>query len=617
MTSGGSDLTRLLEYLKASRGFDFTGYKVSTLSRRIQKRMGEVGVESYADYIDFLEVHPGEHAPLFNTVLIKVTSFFRDDEPWRTLAAELPVRLARMVGEERPIRVWSAGCASGEEAYSIAMLLCEALGEEGFRQRVKIYGTDADEEALAAARLGAYDERHVAEVPPDLLGKYFEPSKGRHAFRADLRRALIFGRHDLVQDAAISRVDLLICRNVLMYFNLEAQGRILSRFHFALNPAGLLFLGRAETLLSHSTHFKPLDLKRRLFERLPGSSLRERLLAITPVAVERFESDQDFRQARLRERTFDSGTVAQLVIDREGHLVMASDRARELFQLGHGDLGRLLQDLEVSYRPVELRSAIESAYAGGRVVRLPNALWESRGETLHLDIQVVPLVEPGGDVLGVSVSFVDLTQAKRLEDELERANHELMTAYEELQSAKEELETTNEELQSTVEELETTNEELQSANEELETMNEELQSTNEELRTMNDDGLLRSEELHRLNAFLATILANLQAGIVVVDRSLAVLVWSQRAEDLWGMRSDEAVGRPFLKLDIGLPVERLRQPLRDCLDGGAPRQVVTLEGVNRRGKPILCNVTCSLLVGESESEGESDALLIMEELSAG
>jgi two-component system CheB/CheR fusion protein len=237
------------------------------------------------------------------------------------------------------------------------------------------------------------------------------------------------------------------------------------------------------------------------------------------------------------------------------------------------------------------------------------------GETLHYDVQVVPLIEQTGLLLGVSVSFIDLTQSKRLEEELERANFELTTAYEELQSAKEELETTNEELQSTVEELETTNEELQSANEELETMNEELQSTNDELQSMNNEGHIRAEELYRVNTFLSNILGNLQAGIAVLDRSLAVLVWSPKAEDLWGLRSEEVVGRPFLKLDIGLPVERLKQPLRDCLDGGPARQVVTLEGVNRRGRPILCQVTCSSLAGESTDGG--DLLLIMEELSAG
>ena len=245
------DFAALLEYLRRTRGFDFSGYKLSSLMRRVRKRMGEVGIASYSAYQDYLEVHPDEFGPLFNTVLINVTSFFRDPEAWKFLAERVIPRLL----EEKPagaIRVWSAGCASGQEAYTIAMLLAEALGEEGFRQRVKIYATDADEEALTQARAASYDDRQVAEVPPELLAKYFETVHERHVFRADLRRCLIFGRHDLVQDAAISRIDLLLCRNTLMYFNVETQAKILARLHFALTPSGYLFLGKAETLLSRT-----------------------------------------------------------------------------------------------------------------------------------------------------------------------------------------------------------------------------------------------------------------------------------------------------------------------------------------------------------------------------
>ncbi|MFP5284458.1 MAG: CheR family methyltransferase, partial [Thermoanaerobaculia bacterium] len=226
-----AEFTRLLEYLKATRGFDFSAYKVSSLMRRIQKRMREVGVESYSAYTDFLEVHPHEFGPLFDTILINVTSFFRDPAAWDYLAQSVLPRLVEEKGEDGRIRIWSAGCASGEEAYSLAMLLCEAVGEEAFRQRVKIYATDADEGVLVFARQGAYEPRQVTDVPGELLEKYFEANGSRHVFRADLRRCLIFGRHDLIQDAAISRLDLLVCRNTLMYFNSETQEKILARFH--------------------------------------------------------------------------------------------------------------------------------------------------------------------------------------------------------------------------------------------------------------------------------------------------------------------------------------------------------------------------------------------------
>jgi len=605
--SSATEFTKLLDYLKISRGFDFSAYKVSTLIRRIQKRMRDAGVKTYSEYTDYLEVHPTEFGPLFDTVLINVTSFFRDPSAWQHLAEHIIPRLLKD-SADRPIRVWSAGCASGEEAFTIAMLLAEAVGEEGFRRRVKIYATDADEGALSAARQGNYSLAQVEGVPPELLEKYFDVVNDRCVFRSDLRRCLIFGRHDLIQDAAISRLDLLICRNTLMYFNAEAQERILARFHFALQKSGYLFLGKAETLLSHDSNFKPVELKHRIFTRAPSSNLRDRLLAFSP-APGMTESAGTSRHARTREISFDVSPVAQVVIDRRGFLVLANERARRLLGLAPTDLGRLFQDLEVSYRPVELRSSIEEAQTSRALVLVKDVEWRGTGEVRYLEIQVTPLLDSTG-VLGTSISFLDLTQARQLRNDLERVNQELETAYEELQSANEELETTNEELQSTVEELETTNEELQSANEELETMNEELQSTNEELRVMNDQIVQRSEELDNVNVYLEVILASLRDAVVVVDRGLQVKLWNEQAEDLWGLRPEEVRGKPFLDLDIGLPVRDLRQPLEAALNGGG-EQEKDLEAVNRRGKPMHCRVRCSPLKGK----GVHGVILLMEELA--
>ena len=257
----------LLEHVKTSRGFDFTGYKRSSLMRRVDRRMAQVGVASYVDYLDRLELQGDEFTSLFNTILINVTSFFRDAEAWQHLSQEvLPALLARKPVSQ-PLRVWSAGCASGEEAYTLAIVLAELMGLAEFRDRVKIYATDVDEEALAHARQAGYTEREVRGIPPELLERYFDQTGGRFVFRKDLRRSVIFGRNDLVQDAPISRIDLLVCRNTLMYFNAETQSRILTRFHFALASAGILFLGKAEMLLGHGTLFAPVDLKRRMFRK--------------------------------------------------------------------------------------------------------------------------------------------------------------------------------------------------------------------------------------------------------------------------------------------------------------------------------------------------------------
>ena len=242
----------ILQYLKETRGFDFTGYKRSSLMRRVDRRMAQVNADTYVQYLDMLQVNTDGFAALFNTILINVTGFFRDPEPWEYLQTEIVPTLLAERGPDEPLRVWSAGCATGEEAYSLAMVMAEALGPEEFRRRVKIYATDVDEDALDHARHALYTEKDVQPLGADMVQRYFELTAGRYAFRKDLRRAVIFGRNDLVQDAPISRIDLLACRSTLMYFNADTQTKVLDKFHFALSPRGLLFLGKAEMLLSHS-----------------------------------------------------------------------------------------------------------------------------------------------------------------------------------------------------------------------------------------------------------------------------------------------------------------------------------------------------------------------------
>jgi two-component system CheB/CheR fusion protein len=496
----------LLNFLHLSRGFDFHGYKPNTLARRIRKRMSALGLEGYGTYQDYLEVHPDEFATLFNTILINVTSFFRDPHSWDVVRTSLIPQILNSKQPADPIRAWSAGCASGEEAYTIAMLLAEAMGLEEFRARVKIYATDVDEEALNAARHASYSPGQVETVPPHLLERYFERAEGSYIFHKDLRRQIIFGRHDLMSDAPISRIDLLVCRNTLMYFNAEAQAKVFSRFHFALNDGGFLFLGRAETMMTHGQTFVPVDLKRRLSRKVARGNSRDRLIALVP--PDNQDASREIVPWHVYAAALEASPVAQIVVNPGGIVVLVNERARSTFGLSGNDLGRPLQDLQISYRPIELRSVIEQA----------EARW--------LDLHVSPLSEPAS---GTVITFTDVTAYRGLQRELEQSHQELETAYEELQSTNEELETTNEELQSTVEELETTNEELQSTNEELETMNEELQSTNEELQAINDELRQRGDELNSANAFLHSVMASLRGGVAVVDRELRLLAWSRHA----------------------------------------------------------------------------------------
>lgn len=266
------ELEELLRFLRDARGFDFTGYKRTSLGRRIRKRMSDVGIDSYADYRDQLETNADEFSALFNTILINVTSIFRDADAWTYLQHEVVPELLAQLGPEEEIRVWSAGCSSGEEAYSLAIMFAEALGLEEALNRVKIYGTDVDDEALRDARSGLYPAKSLEPLNAELREKYFEQNGSQFSFRSDLRRRVIFGRHDITRDAPISRLDLLICRNALMYFNVEAQTQIVDRFHFALREGGFLFLGKAEMLLNDADRFDVISMRQRIFRRRPGGA---------------------------------------------------------------------------------------------------------------------------------------------------------------------------------------------------------------------------------------------------------------------------------------------------------------------------------------------------------
>jgi len=595
--------------MRDSRGFDFTGYKRTSLMRRVRHRMDQAGYATYEQYLDVLQASSDEFAALFNTILINVTAFFRDPEAWDFISDEVIPRMLAERGPDDPIRVWSAGCASGQEPYTLAMLLVKAMESDSFSQRVKIYATDIDEEALAEARTASYDAKAVEGVPQDLLARYFEQVNSRYVVHKDLRRTVIFGRNDLVTDAPISRVDLLVCRNTLMYLNAETQRNVLGRLHFALAPQGTLFLGHAEMLLSHSDRFTPLNLKNRIFRKV----------AALHVGVERYDPAAAFYDRHgdlpslttVRDLAFRASPVAQIVVTGEDTVAMINQQAESIFGLSARDIGRLLRDLEVSYRPVELRAYLEQAKVERRSARIPDVKWQRPGaDTVWFEIHINPLVDAENGLLGVSIVFFDVTATRALLDKVVQTNRQLEAAYEELQSTNEELETTNEELQSTVEELETTNEELQSTNEELETMNEELQSTNDELHTINDTLNERSVELDDARNFLDSLINSVQLGMVVVDREMRVVVWNRGSEDLWGLRADETAGSKLTGLDIGLPMDTVRPLIGNAFVDSDTSAETVVDAVNRRGRAARVRVTCtSFRSGDGAVGG---ALLLME-----
>ena len=555
----------LLDKVSESYNFDLRDYKPASLVRRLRTRMGQVHADTFAAYASILDSRPEEHVALFNTILINVTGFLRDPEAWAALGSEVIPRLVAEADQTRTIRIWSAGCSSGEEPFSVALLLAEHLGDRASEFQVKIYGTDIDEDALAEARHGLYRTDQLKDLPDGILDRYFTRDGQLWRLRRDIRRWCIFGAHNLTHAPPLSHIDLLICRNVLIYFGSALQERILSRFHYALRDGGFLFLGRSESLLARSRLFAPLQLKWRIFQRITAMSrgpmaVLPEPVVVPPSAVVRGEPGT----ATRLQRALDALPAAVMVIDAADTILSWNPAAEALFETPAANaVGRKFRDIDVSYRVEGLRARMEDAKARHAAARLENVSFTRRtGEAVYAHVAIAPLFD-NYRLIGVMVAVDEATEHARLKEQMSRIAEQHATAIEELQSTNEELETTNEELQSTNEELETTVEELQAANAELAALNAELEE--------------RGAELARLDGFHRGVVNSMDAGLLVIDRLGIVRTWNQSAERMWGLRSEQVTGRDFFTLPLGDFVERTHVAFEHML---ATAQTQEVDGVS-------------------------------------
>lgn len=434
----------LLNYLKHNRGCDLTGYKRSILLRRLEHRLQSINVSSYEEYLQYLQNHADEWMALLDTVLINVTSFFRDRDVWNYLAGEIVPQLVASKQPDEPIRVWSAGCASGHEVYSLLILFAEALGIESCLQRVQFYATDVDADAIQQARLATYSSNEVTGISPNLLEKYFEPVEQGYVFHGKLRSKIVFAHHNLAKDAPMSKIDLLACRNVLMYFNPEIQASILVRFHFALKDNGFLFLGSAETVVTNRQIFTPVNLKHRVFTKGLNLELEERLL-ITPKSNQKQALDTITTQTYIWQTAYATSPFAQLAVDIKGCLVVANEQANALFGLTPDALNRPFRELEPG-KLVTSHASMRTFYRDRRSATLKNIEWITTNSTKYLDIFSAPIFSHNKYFLGVNLTFIDASDRQRQAAELERANLNLARVSETLELTKDTLESTQKEL---------------------------------------------------------------------------------------------------------------------------------------------------------------------------
>ncbi|MCA1826830.1 MAG: PAS domain S-box protein [Myxococcales bacterium] len=554
-----------MESVRQARNFDFRNYKRATLTRRIERRMSDRRCNTVAEYQALLEREPAEYDALLGALLIKVTSFFRDEELWDRLAQKIiPQVLSEKRGGEE-IRVWSAGCATGEEAYTLGLLFAEAMGASFNTADIKVFGTDLDEKAVAYARHGVYTPQQVEGVPKRLLEAHFDAESGRFAVKKEIRRAVVFGVHNLVSDAPISRLDLLVCRNVFIYLNNSLQKRVLTRFHYALRRHGVMVLGKSELIPFASKIFEPVDVGRRIYRK---NGRRD--AALSQVRLINLLEQETANRAEPLEMTpteqFHSDLVQAMDVPvvataLDGTVLSWNAAAVALWGRPHNEvLGKKLTALGLPGLSGEILIERTAMVREGRSPheRATSAMARSGNPPLQLAVTVLPLRSGGEqDIQGLVYVAQDVTAVYDLQTELTKVNaerqnafEELQTVNEELQSSNEELETTNEELQSANEELQTTNEELQSTNEELETTNEELQSTNAELDATNRELASRTDEMNQLTFLQRTIIRSLSSAVVVLDQKGRITLWNLGAERLLGVSEQEAVGQNFWTLHL-------------------------------------------------------------------
>ncbi len=465
----------ILHKMFSSRGFDFRDYKMSSLQRRISRRMDILEISSLAEYSEYLEANPDEYKALFTAILVSTTQFFRDMEAWTFVRENVLPEITERCDE---IRIWSAGCASGEEPYSVAMFLADMLGDDLLKRPVKIYATDLDEASLKFARSGTYTLDQLAVVSEDMRNKYFVRRGDVYTIARDIRDLLIFSRHNLMSDPPIPRIDLLLCRNVLIYFNRELQLRIIPKLQYALNDNGYLWLGRAETLVADVHSLKPLNTKWRIFMKVPSPPQAQ---------MESAEQADGYTKAELilankrLEQITQNIRLGFIMLDEDFRVVICSKTIQEIWNLVPDQiLGKSFFDLEISYRPVELKHRIEQVVAtrGPSVVE-DAEYWITKDKRIYLKMEIVPITP------GVIIFAEDVTKQYESKRELQIANKSLETLNEKLLSANEELKNENRGLQSINEELQCTNEEVESANAELKATNEELRARIAELDTLN------------------------------------------------------------------------------------------------------------------------------------
>ncbi len=566
-----SFINRVSEAVLYRTGHDFSNYKHTTLGRRIRRRMQVVGLEDPQDYIKRLTVDQQEGDLLFRDLMINVTSFFRDAEAFEVLKTEVIPKLIEGKGRADTIRIWVPACSSGEEAYSIAILLAEALEGHDGAPKVSIFATDIDPTMLEAARRAVYPLASMVDVPQDLLTKYFIADEKGFGIGPRIRDMVRVSEHSVIKDSPFSRLDLISCRNMLIYFNQTLQARIIPIFHYALSKNGYLFLGPSENLAGHDNLMDVISRRHRIFKRKGNTTTPVNLPIRMPSQITAGERraeeareksiDEDDLQSRIMERY----APPFVVVDTNGNVIYSSGRTGRYLEFGFGRPSQ--QILELAKTPI--RSAVRAVMSGrggsGRRMRRGVEL-ETDGRIVKLDISAEPVGQGGLLIVFQETSSEDFVQSDEEGVEITPFSDE-----DRISELEDELKESRQKLRSTIEELETSNEELKSSNEEMMSMNEELQSANEELSTINDELSFKIEALAEANDDIQNLLESTQIATIFVDKDLMVRSFTPEAGERLGLTSADT-GRVIDQLRTRADTDRLRDLGLEVLADHATRE---------------------------------------------
>ena len=588
-------LIEVLSILRLRTGHDFTNYKRATVLRRVERRMAVREITRLPDYTRLVRDRPDEADALLRELLISVTNFFRDREVWESLEETTIPKLFDGKGGNDHLRVWVAGCATGEEAYSVAMVLDDAAGRLGSAAEIQVFATDLDADAIARARNGYYTIAETADVSPERLRRYFVKEQEGYRVRRELRELVLFAHHNLIKDPPFSHLDFVTCRNVLIYLNRTAQARTMELLHFALEPGGYLLLGTAETVDGASPLFSTVNKEHHLYQSravprvvsMPSAQLTVTADLRHPTAHDRAEPRSRFTPLDLHQRLLEEYAAPSLIVDVQYDIVHLTERAGKYLQFPAGEASlNLLLVVRPELR-VELRSALHQALQKQGTVAVRGAVVHTAQGAETVDIVVRPALREGDPAHGYFLVLFEEAQdavaapgqapaiepvARQMEEDFLRLESQMRGTVEQYEMQAEEAKAANEELQAM-------NEELRSTAEELETSQEELQSVNEELQTVNQELKVKIDEVSHANNDMRNLMSSTEIGTIFIDRSFRVKLFTPRIRDIFNLIPAD-VGRPLLDITSKLTIDDLTEDVETVLDRlqTIEREVQTRDG---------------------------------------